>query len=832
MFQHFINVKKFLFALPVLLFCLTLNGLSQDSTSFNIQNPLQVTPQQYEILSVEVTGLTTTREDFVINTSGLEVGTTITIPGSDIGDAINRLNRTGLFSNIQIIDKGRTTTGINLEIKVQEQPKLESFEIRGVKKSQRNDLKERITLLPGFAVTDASTGQAVNTIQRYYKENGFWFTDVSVTTSKTDTVRNRVTVYFDVDPGEKLEIKDITFEGNKSFNDRTLRKQLDAIKEDVWWKFFSKKLFKDEEFETAKENLKSFYGENGFLDFRITGDSVYTFPYTQRRLFFLTNDATGIKVNINVEEGPQYKVREINWDGNTVYTDEQLTQALGFEKGEVFNLKKFNENTESAQNPNSISSLYQNVGYLFFNYQEELDVVNQDSIDITMNIYEDKIATVEAVEFSGNTKTHDDVVRRSLRTVPGQKYSRQNVIRTIRELGQLGYFRPEAITPNLQPDREDYTVDISYELDESQSTDNFEFSGGFGGRGIGIILSARLNFNNFSLGRAVRGEGWNPIPSGDGQKLSLGVQVTGSGYQSYNLGFQEPWLSGKPISFGTNLSYDLIKFRNSNARNELFSSSVSLGRRLKWPDDYFSQRTILSYQLYDVVGGASFLAEGTSSILSIKEVIERNSTDNPISPTTGSKFQISGEIAPPLPGFSQFYKIKTMYQNHTTLVGKLVLTNGIEYGYLGYLGSSQRSNFQRFILGGTQLQQRQSFLDDNIDLRGFPGGNTGSISPLRDGEQVGGRLYSKYTMELRYPAISEEQVQVIPYTFFDAGNAYLDFQDFAPFEVKRSVGFGARVFLPILGLVDLSYGYRLDGIPGTNVRAGEWEFLFNIGAPF
>ena len=833
MFQHFINVKKFLFVLSAVLFCLTLNGLSQDSTSFNIQNPLQTTPQQYEILSVEVTGLTTTREDFVISTSGLEVGSTITIPGTDIGDAINRLNRTGLFSDIQIIDRGRTATGINLEIKVQEQPKLQNFEIRGVKKSQRTDLRERITLLPGFAVTEASTGQAVNTIQRYYEEEGYWFTDVNVSTGKTDTVRNRVTVYFDVDPGEKLEIKDISFEGNTAFSDRTLRKQLDAIKEDTWWKFFGKKLFKEEEFETAKENLEAFYGQNGFLDFRITGDSVYTFPYTQRRLFFLTNDARGIKVNIRVEEGPQYKVREINWDGNTVYTDEQLTQALGFEKGDIFNQKKFTENTEFNQKTNSdITSLYQNIGYLFFQVQPEFNVVGEDSIDITMNIYEDQIATVEAVEFTGNTKTHDDVVRRSLRTVPGQKYSRQNVVRTIRELGQLGYFSPEAISPNLQPDRENYTVDISYELDESQSTDNFEFSGGFGGRGIGIILSARLNFNNFSLGRAVRGEGWNPIPSGDGQKLSLGVQVTGSGYQSYNLGFQEPWLSGKPISFGTNLSYDLIKFRNSDARNELFSSSVSLGRRLKWPDDYFSQRTILSYQLYDVVGGASFLAEGTSSILSIKEVIERNSTDNPISPTTGSKFQISGEIAPPLPGFSQFYKIKTMYQNHTSLVGKLVLTNGIEYGYLGYLGSSQRSNFQRFILGGTQLQQRQSFLDDNIDLRGFPGGNTGSISPLRDGEQVGGRLYSKYTMELRYPAISEQQVQVIPYTFFDAGNAYLDFQDFSPFDVKRSVGFGARIFLPILGLVDLSYGYRLDGIPGTNVRSGEWEFLFNIGAPF
>lgn len=253
---------------------------------------------------------------------------------------------------------------------------------------------------------------------------------------------------------------------------------------------------------------------------------------------------------------------------------------------------------------------------------------------------------------------------------------------------------------------------------------------------------------------------------------------------------------------------------------------------MKWPDDYFTQRTILSYQLYDVVGGTSFLAEGTSSILSIREVIERNSTDNPISPTTGSKLQLSGEIAPPLPGFSQFYKVKTSYQNHTALAGKLVMSNSVEYGYLGYLGGGQRSNFQRFILGGTQMQQRQSFLDDNIDLRGFPGGRGGSISPIVNGELIGGRLYSKYTMELRYPAVAEDQVQIIPYTFFDAGNAYLDFQHFAPFNVKRATGFGVRIFLPILGLVDLSYGYRLDGIPGTDVEAGKWEFLFNIGAPF
>ncbi len=832
MFQQLIDVKKLLFLVLAAFLFFPQSAYSQDTTAIDIRNPLEDTPQQYTITAVSVTGLTATRPQFVISTSGLEEGTQITIPGTDISEAIKRLHRTGLFSNIEIVRTSVSGSEIELEIRVQEQPKLERYVIRGVKRSQRRDLEERINLLRGYAVTESSKAQAVSTIRKFYKGKGYWNTDVEVSTSKTDTVRNRVTLYFDIDPGERLEIKDISFSGNDSFSEGKLRRQLDAIKEDKWWKFFSKKTFTEEDFETAKQNLRTFYGEHGFLDFRVLDDSVYTFPYTERRLFFFTNPATGIKVNLEIAEGPQYKVRNVTWEGNTVYNDQQLTEVLGFEQGDVLDMTKFQEKTEFSRSGEDITSLYQNIGYLFFELQHNFEVVAEDSIDIHFNIYEDEIATIEAVEFSGNTKTHDDVVRRTLRTVPGQTYSRQAIIRTIRELGTLGYFDPQGITPNLNPDRENHTVDISYELDESQSTDNFEFSGGFGGRGIGLILSARLNFNNFSLGRAIKGEGWNPIPSGDGQKLSLGVQVTGSGYQSYNIGFQEPWLAGRPVSLGVNSSYDLIKFRNSNVRNELFSSSVSLGQRLKWPDDYFTLRTVLSYQLYDVVGGASFLAEGTSSILSLKEIIERNSTDNPISPTTGSKFQISGEIAPPLPGFSQFYKIKTLYQNHTTITGKLVMTNGIEYGYLGYLGDSQQSNFQRYVLGGTQLQQRQSFLNDNIDLRGFPGGRGGSITPIINGEEVGGRLYSKYTFELRYPAISEEQVQVIPYMFFDAGNAYLNFDEFAPFDIKRATGFGARIFLPILGLVDLSYGYRLDGIPGTQVAPGQWEFLFNIGAPF
>lgn len=828
-------MKKLLLTLSVL--CLisisvVAQDTSSDSTSINIENPMNATPQRLEVLGVKVEGLTTSREEFVIGTSGLQVGSSVSIPGEDISQAIKSLHQTGLFSNVKIMETGREDDGIYLKIVVQEQPRLAEYKIEGVKRSERSDLEEKLTLVPGYAVTESSIAQAKNTIQRYYQNEGHWDSSIDVERSQTDTVRNRVTLTFNIDAGERLEIKNINFENNDKFSDKTLRKSLGTIGEDRWWKFFSKKLFKESDFEEAKNNLRTFYRDHGYLDFRITSDTVQTFPYTQQRLFILKNEARGIKVNLAVHEGPQYKVRDINWEGNTVYTDEQLTQTLGFEKGEIFSQTKFDTRLNINQKGPDVTSLYQDVGYLFFKAQPNIKVVAEDSVDLNINLIEDEVAYVEEVSFEGNTKTHDDVVRRSLRTVPGQKYSRQAIIRTIRELGQLGYFRQQAISPNLSPDPENNTVDISYSLDESQSTDNFEFSGGFGGRGIGLILSAKVNFNNFSMGRAIRGEGWNPIPSGDGQKLSLGVQVTGSGYQSYSVGFQEPWLSGKPLSLGVNMSYDLIKYSGSDQRNELFSSSVSLGRRLDWPDDYFTHQTVLSYQLYDVAGGASFLPNGASNILSIKQVLERNSTDNKISPTTGSKLRISGEIAPPLPTFAQYYKLKSSYQNHTSIVGKLVLTNTIEYGYLGYLGSGERSDFQRFKLGGTQLQQRQSFLDDNIDLRGFPGGQNGSITPFRDGEAVGGRLYSKYSLELRYPAITEQQAQVYPYAFMDAGNAYLNPSQFAPFDVKRSVGVGTRIYLPILGLVDLSYGYRLDGIPNTQVRPGEWQFLFNIGAPF
>jgi outer membrane protein insertion porin family len=820
-------LKRLLFA-TLLTFGFTSHLLQ--AQDIELTDPTELTPVEYTINKVAVEGNKNTREQFIRTASTLTEGSTIVYPGDKLNRAISRLYRSGLFSDVKIYVTERTASDISFLIEVEEQARILRFKLNGIKRSERRDLEDLLVLTPGTVITQAAIGQAKNTIKRFYREKGFWYTEVDTRTKEVEGTEDRVRLIFDIEAGERLEVKDIAFEGNESFSERKLRRKMKPLKEDAWWKIFGKKLYKEEEFEEGKQSLLSFYRENGYTDVRILQDTLYTDQFDG-----LFKEKKGLKLILTIAEGPKYKVRNISWEGNTVYTDETLTESLGFNKGDVFNQKKFDENVNINKSNTDINSLYQNIGYLFFQAVPSITKVAEDSVDIHFDIYEDEIATIRHVGFSGNTRTHDDVVRRTLRTTPGNTYSRDAIIRSIRELGTLGFFDPQNITPDVLPDREDKTVDVNFRLDDSQSTSNFEFSGGYGGPTVGVILSARVNFNNFSLKRAFEEGGWNPIPAGDGQKLSLGVQVTGTGYQSYSFGFQEPWFRGKPTSVGVNLSYNLLNYRNSPEKNELFSSSLSMGKRLKWPDDYFSTRSVIGYQLYNIQGNSSFLADGTSSLLTFEQVLERNSLDNPISPTTGSKFTISAEAAPPLPGFSEYYKFRTEYQHHVALVEKLVLTSQVQYGYIGYFTSDKRSQLNKFLVGGTQLQQRQSFLYDNIDLRGYPGGTSQSIAPIQNGQKVGGTIFSKYSLELRYPAVSNEQVQIIPYTFTDAGNSYADFTDFDPFRVKRSAGFGVRLYLPVLGLVDLSYGYRYDGVDvvsGNNVEPGNWEFLFNIGAPF
>ncbi len=809
-----------------------------------LTNPLDATPRTFTISQVDVTGAETRSETMIKSTAGLQEGDQITIPGPDLGDSIKRLHRTGLFSDVQIYQVSRSGSQVHLEIVVQEQPRLDRYEITGVSRSQRRDLRDKIPLVAGFAITESSKAQAVNVIHRYYRERGYRGTEVTIIEKDRDEIRNRLTLEFNIDPGERVQIREIVFEGNESFSDATLRGELEEIKRTTFWRSLTRQTWDRESYRKAKDNLISFYQMNGFRDVRIVEDSVYVFedrygkiyPFTKnpQRQAAKTRDAIGVFMRL--VEGPQYHVRNISFEGNTVYTDEELLQALNFQKGDVYNASRFEENMYGNRRNTDVFSLYHDIGYLFL--QEETDVrdVPGDSLDIHISLVEDEIATINRVEFSGNTKTHDHVVRRNLRNIPGTNYSRSAIQRSVRELATLGYFVPENIVPDLDYDYESKEVDIYYSLDETAGSDNFELSGGFGGRQFGVILSARVNFNNFSAANILNGSAWRPLPSGDGQRLSLGVQLTGGGFRSYNFGFQEPWLMGRPNSLGVNASYSYFRFRSatgaSTERYEQFSTSVSLGRRLTVPDDYFQQITVLRFQSFSSQFPRGLIEAGRSTTLSLRLGLTRNSLDNFISPNTGSTFDIGFEFAAPLPGFDQFYLADLGFTQHIPIVGSLVASGGFEYGYLGWFGGGSRSQYQRYYLGGTQLQQQQTFYQNNIDLRGFPGGRNGSISPYRGNEPIGGRMYSKYTTELRYPAVSSEQIQLIPYLFFEAGNSYASFNDFDPFRVKRAVGLGTRVFLPILGLVDLSYGYRLDGIPGTNVNSGQWEFLFNIGAPF
>ncbi len=807
----------------------SLRDAPDEVEAFRPGNPLQNQPRLYELTDVTATGSRFYSETFIISASNLTVGSNIRIPGDEISQAIKRLHNTGLFSDVKIYKREVGRDGVILDIVVTEQPRLEGYTIEGTRRSHRRDLEKKIPLSRGFAVTESAKTQSVNTILRYYETRGYRGTTVDVEVTDPDTLRNRVSLVFHVDRGERIQIRRIEFEGNESFSDRRLRKNLGDVKRNRWWRIFTRQTFNRDDYAEGQDELLTFYRENGFMDARITEDSVYV--YSRRR------DKESIAVFLKIDEGPQYHLRNISWEGNTVYTDEQLTSALEMMTGDVFNETKFEMNLRQNRHETDVTSMYQNIGYLFFNVQPEFERVAGDSLDITLFIIEDDIATVRMVEFTGNTKTHDDVVRRTLRNLPGSKYSRSAIMRSIRELSQLGYFNPEAIQPDLDVDYEDKKVDIIYYLDESMSTDNFEFSGGYGGRQFGLILAARVNFNNFSAQNLFKGEAWRPLPSGDGQRLTLGVQLTGRGYQNFSFGFQEPWFLGRPNSFGINLSYSLFTgssgtfFGSATTRQEMFSGSVAYGRRLNWPDDYFRHITRLRYQYFDVEGFVSLLG-GQASILSFEQELQRNSTDNPISPNTGSKFSISGEFAPNLPGFSQYFKLGLDYQYHIPIIGKLVATYGAEFGYMSWFGKSDRSQFQRFYLGGTPLQQQQVFTRDNIDMRGYPGGFEGSISPYQDGEEIGGTVYNKYLTELRYPLISTEQVQFIPYAFVEAGNSFLGYKEYDPFNVKRSAGFGARIFMPILGLIDLSYGYRFDGIEAPGVDANEWQFLFNIGAPF
>ena len=795
-------------------------------------------PQQYEVGGIVTSGTQFLDEAVLINISGISVGDSIDVPGEKISKAIENLWKQGLFSDIKIVATHSFGKKIFLEIRLQERPRLSTFKFTGVSKSEADKIREKISL-GDKVVTENLLETTKNTIVNFYLEKGYLNTEVNIVSVKDSLFSNREKLTINVNKKSKVKVNSIIFEGNKFFKESTLKRAMKETKEKKWWKIFTSSKFIDDKYQEDKSKIVVKYNDKGYRDARIVSDSVYKF------------DENSINIKIKIDEGNQYFFRNINWLGNTKHTSQELNSILGIKKGDVYDQSVLDQHLFMSQNNRDVSSLYMDDGYLFFSVTPVEVNVEGDSIDFEMRIYEGKQARINKVTVAGNVKTNDRVIMREIRTKPGQLFSRADIIRTQRELAQLGYFDQEKLGVNPIPNPADGTVDIEYTVEEKPA-DQLELSGGYGANQL--VGTLGISFNNFSARNFFKKGAWRPLPSGDGQKLSLRAQTNGKYYQSYNASFTEPWLGGKkPNSFSVTLFHS-IQTSGSASDNvgkqsiTISGISLGLGKRLKKPDDYFTIYHEVSYQYYILknYGGTFLFNNGTSNNLSFQETISRNSIDAPIYPRTGSQLSFTLQLTPPYSLFNsidyktasdavkykfiEYHKWKFTSSWFTKLVGNLILNTKIQYGFLGlYNRNLGASPFERFYLGGDGLSGFSLDGREIIALRGY---ENNSVTPQNsNGAQIGGTIFDKYTFELRYPVSLNPSATIYFLSFAEAGNSWLNFKEFNPFSMKRSLGFGIRIFLPVFGLLGLDYGYGYDAIP-NNPGANHGQFHFSIGQQF
>jgi outer membrane protein insertion porin family len=795
----------------------------------NPRSMLTQAPKTYKIISINVDGINDENTRFlVIRQSGLEIGQEVLIPHDEaFGKAVRQLYRFGLFSDVQIVAERFVDDEVYLLIRVKEEPRLREYIFIGVKGGDKDDLSRGLPLLRGQAVRSGDIERSERSIIDFYTEKGHPLTTVE--TRRTVTEDNRLDLEFLVNRGDKVEVQKIELTGNEVFSDGELKSKLKGTKEDRWWRFWKGEKFDEQKFEDDKSNLLSFYNEKGYYDARIVRDTSF--------VFFTDFGSPGMQVEIDVHEGPLYHVRDITWEGNTAWNDAQLSAGLGLNKGDPFNAKRLESNLYANAQSTDVASLYYNRGYVRFNVTSSITEVEGDSLDLSFEVYEGDIYDFGSVSIEGNTKTKDHVILRQLRTVPGNTFSRDAIQRSLRELSQLGYFNPETMIPETKIDPENQVVDVTYKLEETGG-DQLEFSGGWGGFG-GILLQAGVTFNNFSMQNVFNGSAWRPLPSGDGQKLSVSVQVQGSRYQSYSLSFQEPWFRGKPRPVGASLSHTRYAIASISGNDNLSITSISnsYGMALRWPDDYFSTSSSVGYRLYKggTVASTFGLPPGTNQALTFTQRLSRNSMDDPMFPTAGSSILLSLELAPPLPSFIQYHKWSFDTKWNLPLSGKLSVGVGTRFGYLGSL-NGKPVEFERYLVGGTPFDAnfgRVGFGKDIIYSRGYPAGAIG----LRDADDIlnGGTVLNKYTSEARFVALRNPQLALQLYGFLDAVNTWNGWNNYNPTSLYRSGGFGVRIFLPILGMLSMNYGYNFDRFPtisGSDNGAKRWRFQFSLGQAF
>ncbi|GLB50650.1 outer membrane protein assembly factor BamA [Neptunitalea lumnitzerae] len=847
------KLTKILFALCVLF--ISSYSVAQE------ENDIIKNGKVYTLGGIDVTGLKSFNKQTVVTTTGLRIGQEISFPSTEISDVIKKLIGYDLFSDVKVY---AATEGdqVFLTIDLKELPALSDFKIVGIKDRKKEDIIKDTELKKGKKVTESFLVNTKNYLVKKYKDDGFNNAKVTITTRVDTTEANAVKMLINIDKGDKVKVKDIQIVGNEKLSDKKIKKAMKNTKERFFLRFWKKSKFIPENYEEDLANIISKYAEKGYRDARIISDSI------------IHNEDNSLSLKINVQEGEKYYFGDIDFVGNNVYSDETLRKVLGIKKGDTYNGVLLKKRIADATDPDAddITNLYQNSGYLFSNVNAVEISAKNDTIDFEIRIIEGKPAYFNHVTVVGNDRTNDHVIYRELRTRPGELYQKTNIIRTIRELSQLGFFDPETIKPNIKnPDANAGTVDVEYYLEEKGSS-QVQLQGGYGGGGF--IGTLGLSFNNFSLRNIFNKKAYRPLPMGDGQSLALRLQASRF-YQTYSFSFAEPWLGGKEpkqfsVSFNHTIQY-ATSYNNGyytgnvdRSRRFLISGvSVGLAKRLKVPDDYFYFSQALSFQHYNLKNYTTSLftfGDGFSNSLAYTVGLSRKSSGpNPIFPTTGSDFSVSAKVTFPYSlvdgtdwdalkeerdeliesgddadriseidqqrfEWLEFYKVKFSGNWYTTLPKKFVLKTGAEFGFLGSYNSSRGLvPFERFFVGGDGMANYTLDGRENIQLRGYPNQSLSSAD--------GSVIYNKFSLELRYPITLGNSASIYGLTFLEGGAAFDEFRDYNPFQLKRSAGVGLRIFMPAFGLLGIDFGYGFDAIDGTN-QANGWETHFVIGQQF
>jgi outer membrane protein insertion porin family len=859
-------------------------------------------PKQYTIGDVAITGIRHLDTAIVLSISGLQRGDKFNYPGSDIfSKAINNLWRQKLFSSVQIYVTRIRGEIVDLEVNVTERPRLGNFKFIGPKKTEAEELQTKAALAKQTIITENMRRNIVEVTQKFYRDKGFQNVTVRIEEENDPAYVNskKLTIY--VDKGKKVRINEISFFGNESVDEMKLKKQMKGTKEmskltlypsrdtsrfgvkhipnfreyaknwgflslsqtkrvlDPYFRFklFSSAKFDPKKFEEDREKILNYYNSQGYRDATIVDTAI-------------TSSKDGnMNIALKVSEGHKYYFGNITWKGNAKYNDSALNRVLDIHKGDVYNLQILNRRLgkEMSQEGGDISGYYQDDGYLFFRVEPVETAVYNDTIDHEIRIIEGPQARIKNVTISGNERTKDHVIRRELRTIPGELFSRTDLIRSQRELANLNYFNQETINPNVVPNADDGTVDINWKLEE-KSSDQLELSAGWGG-GIGLTGTLGVTFNNFSIKNIWKKTAWDPLPTGDGQKLSIRVQSNGKAFRSYNFSFTEPWLGGKKRNSLT-LAYNNSKYSNAydpltgrfdNERSKtnylkVNGFSVSLGKQLKWPDDYFSLIYTLSFTQYKMRNYPIFegISDGTSNNLSLRIGLQRSSVFDPIFPRSGSNFSASVQFTPPYSKFNpdlvnstnpyknpEYHKWRFTAEWYVP-IGKpmgaeknrqFVLKMAAKYGFMGrYNRKLDYSPFERFQVGDAGLTNNYGLLGyDIIAHRGYPVYQTSdpTVNPDQQSATRFFTMFNKYQLELRYPLVTNPGSTIYGLTFFEAANGWYDYKDYNPFRLRRSVGVGMRFFLPMFGLLGFDYGIGLDRItPGGGLKNAS-RFTFMLG---